>query len=117
MINAKLKSKDTTRVRDSLHRLRDVQSSLNKESKNDVKLYPGRQPSEIKAAVEKRKSETADESEGRRPIAELVAEETVRKAVEAIKEVIIASKPAASAETINKAVREIKKAVTRCGHI
>ncbi len=119
MVRGELKGKDTGRIRDSLHNLRDVQSSLNKENKKDVKLYPGRKTSEREAVKSKKgkTGKTAKKEGERKTIPELEAEESIRRACEAINNAIISDKPPASAATVNKAAMEIKKAVIRCGRI
>lgn len=117
MIRANLRSNDTSEMRNSLRKLRDVELSQNKENDADVKLYPGRQASEIRKAVIRKKSKTAKKGTERKTIPELEAEETLRKAAEEIKKAAISDKPPASETTVNKAVMEIKKAVIRCGRI
>lgn len=114
MINAILKHRDTQRVRESLHKLRDVQRSLNNGDKKNVKLYPGRKPSKIKKAGAGNKSETAKKDTERKTFAELEAEEHLRGAIEEVKKAIMRSKPDASLQSINKATMEVAKAIIRC---
>lgn len=114
MIRSEIKGKDTGRIRDSLHNLRDVQSSLNKENKKDVKLYPGRKPSEIKKAGAGNKSETTKKDTEKKTFAELEAEEHLRRAIEEVKKAIMRSRPDASPQSINKATMEVAKAIIRC---
>lgn len=114
MINAKLKPRDTEKIRDSLHKLRDVELSRNKGNKTNVKMCRGRKPSEIEKAVKDKKRKTKEKEDTRKTIPELGEEESVRRACEAIKNAIIKDKLPASPQMVKQATIELAKATIRC---
>lgn len=115
MIRANLKpNNDTTKQREALRKLRDVELSRNKGNNTNVKMCRGRQPLEIKEAVRNKKRKIAEKEGKRKTFAELEAEELLRKADEKIKEAIISDKFPASHETVKKATKEVAKAKIRC---
>lgn len=108
---------DWRKTRESMHRLRDVEASINKESDKKANEYPGRRY-KVKATVSGNRSKKDKEDTGRKSFAELAVEEARNNGTAEIKKAMIRNSPTekpASAETVNKAIDEISKAIRRCG--